>query len=244
MKDINQKPQMAQFLCLRNIKIFLQACHDIFGLKDGDLFEPSMLFDLTDFYRVLNTLSKLSNCTKVQRKKIIGFSVHKNRSTSQEDIYKNLNSLDSDDPSDTVTGDEEYGSYYSSIRNEEIYQDLCAMGRRAEPQIPSTVVHSFEKRDYVIKELLETEKNYVDVLGSLQKYFMKPLSNLLRPEDMKVIFGGIKELYEIHDGFHRHLLKALARGSTTRLSEVFLSWRERFLIYGEYCANLTNAQDR
>lgn len=42
---------------------------------------------------------------------------------------------DSDDPSDTVTGDEEYGSYYSSIRNEEIYQDLCAMGRRAEPQV-------------------------------------------------------------------------------------------------------------
>jgi len=243
MKDINQKPQMAQFLCLRNIKIFLQACHDIFGLKEGDLFESSMLFDLTDFYRVLNTLSKLSNCTKVQKKKIVGFSVHKNRSTSQEDIYKNLNSLDSDDPSDTVTGDEEYGSYYSSIRNEEIYQDLCAMGRRAEPQIPSAVVHSFEKRDYVIKELLETEKNYVDVLASLQRHFMKPLSNMLREEDMKVIFGGIKELCEIHVGFHSHLRKAVARGSTTRLSEVFLSWRERFLIYGDYCANLTNAQD-
>ena len=59
-------------------------------------------------------------------------------------------------------------------------------------QIPSTVVHSFEKRDYVIKELLETEKNYVDVLESLQKHFMKPLSNLLVEEDMKVIFGGIK----------------------------------------------------
>jgi len=65
-------------------------------------------------------------------------------------------------------------------------------------QIPSTVVHSFEKRDYVIKELLETEKNYVDVLGSLQKYFMKPLSNLLRPEDMKVIFGGIKVVSSSH----------------------------------------------
>jgi len=42
---------------------------------------------------------------------------------------------DSDVPSNTVTGDEEYGSYYTSIRNEEIYQDLCAMGRRAEPQV-------------------------------------------------------------------------------------------------------------
>ncbi|XP_021933195.1 protein vav isoform X2 [Zootermopsis nevadensis] len=242
MKDVNQKPQLAQFLCLRNIKIFLQACHDIFGLKENDLFEPSMLFDLTDFYRVLNTLSKLSNCLKVQRKKIQGFSVHKIRSTSQEDIYKNLNSNDSDDPSNTVTENEEYGSYYSSIRNEEIYQDLCAMGRRAELQGPSTIPHSFEKRDYVIKELVETEKNYVDVLTTLHRCFMRQLNNLLREEDMKVIFGGIKELSEIHADFHSQLRKAVALGSTTRLSEVFLSWREKFLIYGEYCANLTNAQ--
>lgn len=40
-----------------------------------------------------------------------------------------------DEPSDTVMETEEYGSYYSSIRNEEVYQDLCAMGRRAEPQV-------------------------------------------------------------------------------------------------------------
>jgi len=65
-------------------------------------------------------------------------------------------------------------------------------------QIPSTVVHSFEKRDYVIKELLETEKNYVDVLASLQRHFMKPLSNLLREEDMKIIFGGIKVVSSSH----------------------------------------------
>lgn len=54
-----------QFLCLRNIKIFLQVGQDVFGLKESDLFEPSMLFDLTDFYRVLYTLSRLSNCPKV-----------------------------------------------------------------------------------------------------------------------------------------------------------------------------------
>ncbi|PSN30254.1 hypothetical protein C0J52_26422 [Blattella germanica] len=148
-----------------------------------------------------------------------------------------------DEPSDELNETEEYGSYYSQIRNEEIYQDLCAMGRRAEPpQIPSTVAHSFEKRDYVIKELVETEKNYVDVLTTLHRCFMRPLNNLLREEDMKVIFGGIKELSEIHAGFHSQLRKAVAPGSPTRLSEVFLNWREKFLIYGEYCANLPNAQ--
>ncbi|XP_069695880.1 protein vav isoform X6 [Periplaneta americana] len=253
MKDVNQKPQMAQFLCLRNIKTFLQACHEIFGLKESDLFEPSMLFDLTDFYRVLNTLSKLSNCVKVQRRKIPGFSVHKNRSTSQEDIYKNLNSNNGAvvPISQSISWEYNDRSWMQFTikcpqfedKEEEIYEDLCYVTfSSSPPEIPSTIAHSFEKRDYVIKELVETEKNYVDVLTTLHRCFMRPLNNLLREEDMKVIFGGIKELSEIHAGFHSQLRKAVTPGSTTRLSEVFLNWREKFLIYGEYCANLTNAQ--
>ena len=39
---------------------------------------------------------------------------------------------DNDEPTDEINETVEYGSYYSSIRNEEIYQDLCAVGRRPE----------------------------------------------------------------------------------------------------------------
>lgn len=70
MKDVNQKPQMAQFLCLRNIKVFLTACSSVFSLSDSELFEPSMLFDLSNFHRVLCTLSSLSNCPRLRRKGI------------------------------------------------------------------------------------------------------------------------------------------------------------------------------
>lgn len=52
-----------------------------------------------------------------------------------------------------------------------------------------------------------------------------------------------QELCEIHAGFHSQLRKVVAPGSNARLSEVFLNWREKFLIYGDYCANLTNAQN-
>lgn len=242
MKDVNQKPQMARFLCLRNIRTFLQTCQDVYGLKESDLFEPSMLFDLSDFYRVLNTLSKLSSSSKIQRKNIQSFSVHKNRSVSQEDIYKKLNSTDNDEPSRDLTEEVEYGSYDSRVRNEEIYQDLCSINRHTHHQTQTSVSHSLEKRDYVIKELVETERNYVHVLTTVQKCFMRPLNNLLREEDSKIIFNGMKELAEIHQGFLRNLHKAVAPGSVDRLSEVFLNWREKFLIYGDYCANLTKAQ--
>lgn len=51
---------------------------------------------------------------------------------------------------------------------------------------------SIEKRDYVINELIETEKNYVDVLNTLQKSFMRPLQNIMREDDFSMIFFGIK----------------------------------------------------
>uniref|UniRef100_A0A1B6EAB2 Protein vav n=1 Tax=Clastoptera arizonana TaxID=38151 RepID=A0A1B6EAB2_9HEMI len=245
LKDVNQKPQMAQFLCLRNIKTFLQVCQEVFGIKETDLFEPSMLFDLTDFYRVLYTLSRLSNCPIVQRTNILGFSVHKPRTLSQEDIYRNLNASEQVVPRTPLGAEVEYSHYDAHIRNEEIYQDLCSIDKKiAVAQVPSAVIHNLEKRDYVINELVETEKNYVDVLSTLQRCFLRPLANCLKEEDFKIIFTGIKELCEIHAGFHSQLRKAVAPGSTARLSEVFLNWREKFLIYGDYCANLTIAQAR
>lgn len=97
-----------------------------------------------------------------------------------------------------------------------------------------------EKRDYVIQELVETERNYSEVLNSLLKHFARPLSALLRPEDSARIFFAIKDLAEIHAGFHSQLRKARDGAA---LGQVFLDWREKFLIYGDYCANLTTAQN-
>lgn len=59
-------------------------------------------------------------------------------------------------------------------------------------QVPCPITHSLEKRDYVINELVETEKKYVDVLSTLQRSFMRPLSLILKDDDMKIVFHGIK----------------------------------------------------
>lgn len=45
-----------------------------------------------------------------------------------------------------------------------------------------------EKRDFVIKELIDTERNYVDVLFKLKKNFMKPLQAYLDEESHSTIF--------------------------------------------------------
>ena len=60
---------MAQFLCLKNIRAFLATCIAVFELRETDLFQASMLYDYTDFARVLHTLSRLSNCAKAKKSK-------------------------------------------------------------------------------------------------------------------------------------------------------------------------------
>ncbi|XP_041974123.1 protein vav isoform X2 [Aricia agestis] len=252
MKDVNQRPQMAQFLCMRNIKVFLRTCHEVFELRETDLFDPSMLFDLSNFHRVLCTLAKLSQCPKALNNNIQPFSAR--RTQSEEDIYKDLQSVGGAAREAGEAG--EYASYCARLHDEEIYHDLCVVRTaRDHPAADhpialhslATSSHSVEKRDYVIRELVDTESNYVDVLSKIIKYFLRPLTPYLKPQDMQVIFFGVKELHEIHSGLLRAVRAATASvvggAGTPRLADVFLAWRERLLLYGDYCSNLTAAQD-
>ncbi|CAG5035118.1 unnamed protein product [Parnassius apollo] len=262
MKDVNQRPQMAQFLCMRNIKVFLRTCHEVFELRETDLFDPSMLFDLSNFHRVLCTLATLSQCTKSLAKNIKPFSAH--RTQSEEDIYKDLQTVSANmslevphyivNESQERPAPAEVPWVQFTIPNatcedrvEEIYEDLCYVKfTSAMPEL-ATSSHSLEKRDYVIRELVDTECNYVDVLSKIIKYFLRPLTPYLKPQDLQVIFFGIKELHEIHSGLLRQLrlaTEACVPGTgTPRLADVFLAWRERLLLYGDYCSNLTHAQE-
>jgi RhoGEF domain len=51
---------------------------------------------------------------------------------------------------------------------------------------------NFEQRDFVIKELLETENNYLEVLNALKYKFMQPLEKYLSKDELRTIFPTIK----------------------------------------------------
>ncbi|XP_034948388.1 protein vav [Chelonus insularis] len=264
IKDVSQKPQMAQFLCLRNIKLFLTVCSSNFGLPDSDLFEPSVLFDLSNFHQVLCTLSALSHSPKFRRKGIAGFMIGRDR--SQEEAYRDLQSAgvgretegrrrilrrregdeaggESTHQIENQVDQEEdgYGAYCSHAQSEEVYHDLCSLHLPPPVNVVQDgAISCAEKRDFVVQELVETERNYAEVLNSLLRHFARPLSSSLRPKDAAIIFFGIKDLAEIHAGVHSQLRKAR---NGAAIAQVFLDWREKFLIYGDYCANLTVAQN-
>ncbi|KAG0714613.1 Protein vav [Chionoecetes opilio] len=79
------------FLCLKNIGIFLLTVEQTFGLPKEDLFEPQMLFESRDFKKVLQTLSKLSNCPQAQRPHVVGFPEERCQNGGDDnEIYETL----------------------------------------------------------------------------------------------------------------------------------------------------------
>ncbi|XP_046801974.1 protein vav isoform X1 [Lucilia cuprina] len=136
----------------------------------------------------------------------------------------------------------EYLNDIYSEEDEKVYEDLCYVTFSSKVS-EITSATSFEQRDYVIRELIDTESNYLDVLNALKTKFMAPLERLLKPEEIKQIFPRIKELADIHTKFLDKLRESLQPNAKMKMSQVFLEFREPFLIYGEYCSCLLGAID-
>ncbi len=301
MKAVNQRPQMAQFLCLKNIRIFLTSCKASFGLRDSDLFEPSMLYDFTDFARVLHTLSELSRSSKVKaaRPDVKPWTVTK-ADKETEVIYRGLETLANDDetyqefyykhhggssnygyvwtgpasatggaaaiPEDGAMGGgglelrrggaaggpasrrENYASlfhyYADEDKEEDIYADLCLLRKHsstataaahhrlstqsAAARLAEWVFEPEKKREHCLKELVETEANYVDVLNMLRKNFLRPITHI-KDNDKKAIFINIKELGDLHAAFFTGLLDCVMAKPTAHrfVGDVFLEFKEK-----------------
>lgn len=242
LKEMSLRPQMSQFLCLKNIRTFLQTCKNVFSLNTTDLFEPHMLFEYGDFKRVLHTLSVLSRSPKAEASGVRGFS---DKSSSSHDYYNDeaFNLEDAVNHNDDTMVAFDFPVTPRRTREEDVYEDLCYVTLRVN-EVPTTPAAPLEKRDYCIKELIETEKNYIEALNMITRDFMRPLKDVLTPEENEIIFKHIKELAETHAGFHGDLHKACLSPQHHRISDCFLRWKDKFIVYGDYCSNLPRAQEQ
>ncbi|XP_045122292.1 protein vav-like isoform X4 [Portunus trituberculatus] len=267
LRSINQRPQKAQFLCMKNISIFLQTCEQKFGIHKDDLFDPEMLFESLDFKKVLHTLSKLSICPRAQRLHIQGFFEERCQNGSDNEIYETL----SRDMANGPAGD----GHGPGIKGQEAADDLTIYSAlnleyRRQPEEEEDVIYDdvvelswlqhstaylnatiprpeapdlCRKRDLCLQELIETEHNYVEALNMLCRKFLEPLRRVLNEEQIKKIFGKIPELYRIHQVLHKGLKEAQNNNSAGKsIADVFLENQERLIIYAEYCASLASAQ--
>ncbi|XP_034300285.2 guanine nucleotide exchange factor VAV2 isoform X2 [Magallana gigas] len=269
LKDFSQRPQLSQFLCLKNIRTFLQSCQSVFGLSTSDLFDPLDLFEVRDFRKVLTTLSKLSK-TPIAKRRHSGFKPPSSRSCDHE-YYNSLEDLANGFPPEQTShrppprryqddDDDIYGNLpdlalhhdlddneeiYDHVYQEdddEIYEDLCSTRNRRESSI-SELPAPVTKRDYCIKELHDTEKNYVDALRMIHLKFSKPLKDIILKTDRDVIFAHIEKLLDVHEKFQAELQSACTSGKP-KIGEVFVKYKKSLLLYGNYCSDMPKAQER
>uniref|UniRef100_A0A8C1TP68 Vav guanine nucleotide exchange factor 1 n=1 Tax=Cyprinus carpio TaxID=7962 RepID=A0A8C1TP68_CYPCA len=138
LRQINLRPQMSQFLCLKNIRTFLCACQEKFGMRKNELFEAFELFDVRDFAKNVHTcvLCLSFHCRPFPDEACVG----------DDDIYTD------DDLYDCVEEDENEG--------DDIYEDLM---RTEEPETKVEV----DKRSCCLQEIRQTEEKYTNTLESI-----------------------------------------------------------------------------
>ncbi|XP_062376631.1 guanine nucleotide exchange factor VAV3-like isoform X2 [Sardina pilchardus] len=232
LKEINLRPQMSQFLCLKNIRTFLIACSEIFGMKKSDLFEAFDLFDVRDFGKVIDTLSKLSHTSIAQQTAIRPFPTED--SVEDEEIYNHLEDLI--DENGVEDEEDLYDCVYDDGEGEEVYEDLMKAETVPPPKQAETDI-----RSCCLTEIKQTEEKYTETLDSIEKYFLKPLKTFLTPVEIETVFVNIPELVQVHKRLVEEVKDSVTLNCAKNLYQVFLNYKERLLIYGKYCSHVEKA---
>ncbi|XP_029901427.1 proto-oncogene vav [Myripristis murdjan] len=233
LREINLRPQMSQLLCLKNIRTFLNVCHERFHLKKSELFEAFDLFDVRDFAKVIDTLSILSHSSIATHKGLQPFPLE--GSALDDEIYSGL----SDQIDDTVDEDDDLYEFVEDEENEgdEIYEDLMRTDEPPETQQKTGV----DKRECCLQEIRQTEEKYSDTLESILQHFMRPLQKFLQPQDIESIFINTQDLAETHRTLLEEIRSSILNHGAENLHQVFLSYKERLLLYGRYCSQVETA---
>uniref|UniRef100_A0A7N6B091 Osteoclast-stimulating factor 1 n=1 Tax=Anabas testudineus TaxID=64144 RepID=A0A7N6B091_ANATE len=226
LKEINLRPQMSQFLCLKNIRTFLGVCQDRFHLKKNELFEAFDLFDVRDFAKVSAHHIYISIYLYI----FLPFPLE--GYAADDEIYSGL----SDQIDDTVDEDDDLYDFVEDEENEgdEIYEDLM---RTDEP--PETT--GIDKRECCLQEIRQTEEKYSDTLESILQHFMKPLERFLDEQEIESIFINIEDLTHTHRGLLEEVRSSILSYGARNLYQVFLNYKERLLLYGRYCSQVEAA---
>uniref|UniRef100_A0A671S0H4 Guanine nucleotide exchange factor VAV3-like n=1 Tax=Sinocyclocheilus anshuiensis TaxID=1608454 RepID=A0A671S0H4_9TELE len=229
LKEINLRPQMSQFLCLKNIRTFLSACCEAFGMKKSELFDAFDLFDVRDFGKVIDTLSKLSHMPFAQQKGIRSFPTEE--STENEDIYIHLADLIDEELEEDI-----YDPVYGDVEGGEVYEDLmrteaAASQKQAEVDI----------RSCCLLEIKQTEAKYTETLETIEKYFMIPLIKFISATEIDKIFINIPDLVKVHKNLLAEIQDSVQNKNAENLHQIFIIYKDRLLLYGKYCSHVESA---
>ncbi|KAK0405571.1 hypothetical protein QR680_018064 [Steinernema hermaphroditum] len=254
----------SQFVSNRFISLFIEACINRFGISRANVFTTDDLYKMENFGKVLRTLSELSRTEQALAICSEPFPLLESPSSSRtpsvadyynnEAIYQTLQKVAEDDDDGVeniydmgvVVADEE------RKKHGDIYDTIVVSQRSNRITDRWDTFHPTDKRGHCIKELLDTEINYVDnALGMILHNYYTPLRPHLTDAQMKTIFMNISEISMNHNSFRNDLKQAVfatvglevnAGLEVKDIGAVFIDHKERFVAYGSYCASMSNSR--
>ena len=119
--------------------------------------------------------------------------------------------------------------------DENIYQTICSPRKnRLSLGLTSSKKN---KRDYPIKEFIESEDRYLANLIMVRDHFSDPLQSFVSESFHALIFCRLHEMIALHTD----LLEDLNR-KDQNIGKIILNHYRSFIIYKDYCINLNKAQ--
>ncbi|XP_059266372.1 guanine nucleotide exchange factor VAV2 isoform X5 [Mustela nigripes] len=154
---------------------------------------------------------------------------------NDDDVYRSLEEL----ADEHDLGEDIYDCVPCEDEGDDIYEDIIKVEVR---QPMKMGMSEDDKRNCCLLEIQETEAKYYRTLEDIEKNYMTPLRQVLSPADVTAIFINLEDLIKVHHSFLRAIDVSMMAGGST-LAKVFLDFKERLLIYGDYCSHMEHAQN-
>ncbi|KAJ8347011.1 hypothetical protein SKAU_G00284120 [Synaphobranchus kaupii] len=183
---------------------------------------------------VISALSRISHHSVAQIKGIRSFP-SEDTAVNEDDVYRSLEELADEHD---VGEDDIYDCVPCEDDGDDIYEDIIKVEVRQPMKMGMT---EDDKRNCCLVEIHETEAKYYKTLEDIEKSYMIPLKQVLSPQDMEAIFVNLEDVIKVHFSLLRAIDMNMVGGGGG-LGKIFLDFKERLLIYGQYCSQMENAQ--
>uniref|UniRef100_A0A8D2NQ99 Vav guanine nucleotide exchange factor 3 n=1 Tax=Zosterops lateralis melanops TaxID=1220523 RepID=A0A8D2NQ99_ZOSLA len=133
-----------------------------------------------------------------------------------------------------VEEDEElYDCVYGEDEGGEVYEDLMKDEAAQQPKCPENDI-----RSCCLAEIKQTEEKYTETLESIEKFFMVPLKRFLSASEFDTVFINIPDLVKIHRNLTQDINDSIVNKNDQNLYQIFINYKERLVIYGQYCSQV------
>jgi len=230
------------FVCRNNIFLFLHAAVTHFGLRtDHHFFEPPCLYQYQDVGQVFRTVSALSWSERASQFNIPGFPKNERKLEkkleTEEEVYSELRLLYDQGHGDQSAKEEGEPRLTlgktASGDYEEIYQSVISP---IKPKRSRSFLNKKSKREYPVKEFLDTEANYLGNLLMVRDNFRDRIT-LMSAQSKAAIFRGLDEMIQLHSS-----LLADLKETNNDIGKVLMKHFGQFVVYRDYCVNLEKSQ--